>query len=48
MLKSEDFYGEQNATIFSVMFDLYKINKPIDIITVKEKLDDRKVLDKIG
>jgi replicative DNA helicase len=47
MLKAEDFYGEQNATIFGVMFDLYKLNKPIDLITVKEKLDDRKMLDKV-
>jgi len=29
------------------MFDLYKYNKPIDLITVKEKLDDKKLLDKI-
>jgi len=30
------------------MFDLYKTNKPIDLITVKEKLDDKKLLDKVG
>jgi replicative DNA helicase len=47
MLKSHDFYTETNAMIFEVMFDLYKQNKPIDIITVKEKLDDKKLLDKI-
>jgi replicative DNA helicase len=29
------------------MFGLYKFNKPIDLITVKEKLDDKKLLDKI-
>jgi len=39
---------EANASIFAVMFDLYKHNKPIDLITVKEKLDDKKILDKIG
>ncbi len=48
MLKSEDFYSDANSTIFSVIFDLYKLNKPIDLITVKEKLDDKKFLDKIG
>lgn len=47
MLIADDFYTESNAAIFSVMFDLYKMNKPIDLITVKEKLDDRKMLDKI-
>ncbi|MDD2871469.1 MAG: replicative DNA helicase [Candidatus Gracilibacteria bacterium] len=48
MLKPEDFYNDANSTIFSVIFDLYKQNKPIDLITVKEKLDDKQLLDKIG
>jgi len=48
MLKPEDFYSDVNSTIFSVIFDLYKLNKPIDLITVKEKLDDKKYLEKIG
>jgi len=48
LLKDTDFYSETNSTIFWIMFDLYKQNKPIDIITVKEKLDDKKLLDKVG
>ncbi|MCH2188827.1 replicative DNA helicase [Candidatus Gracilibacteria bacterium] len=48
ILKSQDFYSDANAAIFEVMFDLYKTNKPIDLITVKEKLDDKKMLDKVG
>ncbi|MCP4523928.1 MAG: replicative DNA helicase [Candidatus Gracilibacteria bacterium] len=48
ILTHDDFYSEANKTIYEVMFDLYKTNKPIDIITVKEKLEDRKLLDKIG
>ena len=48
MLKPSDFYSDVNASIFEVIFDLYKANKPIDLITVKEKLDDKKLLDKIG
>ncbi|MDD2907402.1 MAG: replicative DNA helicase [Candidatus Gracilibacteria bacterium] len=48
LLKDSDFYVETNSIIFGVMFDLYKHNKPIDLITVKEKLDDKKLLDKIG
>jgi replicative DNA helicase len=47
MLKSEDFYSDANSTIFEIIYDLYKLNKPIDLITVKEKLDDKKLLDKI-
>ena len=47
MLLPEDFYNESNLQIFAVMSELYKLNKPIDLITVKEKLDDEKILDKI-
>ncbi len=48
VLTHEDFYNESNAKIYEVMFDLYKNNKPIDLVTVKEKLEDKKLLDKIG
>ncbi len=48
LLKAEDFYNDSNSTIFEVIFDLYKLNKPIDLITVKAKLDDKKLLDKVG
>jgi replicative DNA helicase len=47
MLNHDDFYVEANATIYEVMFELYKLNKPIDLITVKEKLEDKKFLDKV-
>jgi len=47
MLTPDDFYVEANATIYEVMFELYKLNKPIDLITVKEKLEDKKFLDKV-
>jgi len=47
MLNPEDFYSDSNLAIFEVMSGLYKLNKPIDLITVKEKLDDLKILEKI-
>jgi replicative DNA helicase len=47
MLTREDFYVEANATIYEIMYELYRVNKPIDLITVKEKLEDKKYLDKI-
>lgn len=47
LLKPEDFYNDSNSIIFWIIFDLYKINKPIDLITVREKLDDKKLLDKV-
>ncbi len=47
MLVWEDFYNESNKDIFEIMAELYRLNKPIDLITVKEKLDDQNILDKI-
>ena len=48
ILSFEDFYDESNTKIYEVMFELYRLNKPIDIITVKEKLDDKKLLELVG
>jgi replicative DNA helicase len=48
LLTQEDFYDDANAKIFEVMFELFRFNKPIDLITVREKLDDKKLLDSIG
>lgn len=47
LLKEKDFYSEANAKIFEVIMELYRLNKPIDLITVKEKLDDKNLLDKV-
>ena len=48
LLTHEDFYEERNAKIYEAMLDLYRFNKPIDIVTVREKLDDKKILDSVG
>ena len=48
LLVIEDFYDDRNAKIYGVMLELYTKNKPIDIITVKERLDDKKQLEEIG
>ena len=47
LLKAEDFYDNSNAMIFDAMFDLFKNNKPIDLITVKAKLDDKQILENV-
>jgi len=47
LLTPEDFYDDANSKIYEVMFELFRVNKPIDLITVKAKLDDKKLLDKI-
>ena len=38
VLKEEDFYREDNKTIYSAMLSLYARIEPIDIITVKSEL----------
>ena len=38
VLKKEDFYREDNKTIFEAIFNLYNRAEPIDIITVKDEL----------
>lgn len=38
ILKKEDFYREDNKTIFEAIFNLYNKSEPIDIITVKDEL----------
>lgn len=48
ILLATDFYEEGHQFIYEAMLELYKFNKPIDLITVKEKLTDKKRLDKIG
>ncbi len=47
LLVSEDFYDDANAKIYEVMFNLFKFNKVIDLITVREKLDDKNLLDSV-
>lgn len=38
ILKPEDFYREENKTIFSAMLSLYGRAEPVDLITVKDEL----------
>lgn len=47
MLSKEDFYDEKNSKIFEIMVELYTKNRPIDIITVKDRLQDRWFLDEV-
>jgi len=46
-LTPEDFYDDANVKIYEVMFELFRVNKPIDLITVREKLNDKKLLDAV-
>jgi replicative DNA helicase len=48
LITPADFYDGKNALVFEVMLDLFLKNRPIDLLTVREKLDDRKKLEEVG
>jgi replicative DNA helicase len=45
LLAPEDFYDPAHGIIYSAMMDLFARNRPIDSITVREVISDRKQLD---
>lgn len=47
-LTAGDFYDPNNGLIYGAMIDLFTRNKPIDLLTVREYLDDRHELEKTG
>lgn len=48
LLTSDDFYDPAHSIVYEAMMDLYTRNRPIDSITVREVIDDRKKLESIG
>ena len=48
VLKEEDFYREDNRTIYEAILNLYNRSEPIDIITLKAELTSMGMFDKIG
>lgn len=47
-LRPEHFYKEANGLIYKAIFELYEERKPIDIVTLKERLKKDKNLAKVG
>ena len=47
-LRPEHFYSSTNGMIYSALLELYADRKPIDIVTLKDKLKKQKVLTEIG
>ena len=41
MLTSDDFYQKQYGIIFESMVELYNENKPIDLVTLQDKLNEK-------
>lgn len=48
LLDEKAFYKDAHKKIFSAIVDIYKENKPVDLITTTEQLKSRKVFDDIG
>ncbi len=48
IVDSSDFYDERNATLFNVIKELYDDNVPFDFITVKNALEEKGLLEKVG
>lgn len=48
LVQVSDFYHPQHRLIFSHMFELVQANKPLDLITVSENLENKKELDSAG
>ena len=43
-VKADDFYNAANKEIYQAILELYKENKPVDVLTVSEELKKRGVL----
>ncbi len=48
ILKEEDFYRQDNKTIYAAILNLYNRAEPIDIITVKAELESMGKFEQIG
>jgi replicative DNA helicase len=47
-VKAEDFYSEAHKEIFEAIWELYKENSAVDMLTVCDMLKRRKALDMVG
>ncbi len=47
-VKAEDFYNENHKEIYQAIWELYRENSPVDMLTVCEELKRRKSLDMVG
>lgn len=47
LIEPADFYEPANWLIFKAMLDLFSKSRPIDLLTVRELLDDRKQLETV-
>jgi len=48
VLKSDDFYRGIHTNIYQVMLELYDKNEPIDLLSLTNRLEEKKQLEEIG
>ncbi len=48
ILRPQDFYEKRHEMIFAAMVNLYDQHKPVDLLTVKNELKERKQLKDVG
>jgi len=48
LLKVGDFYKDIHNLIYDAMLELYEQREPLDVLSISNKLDERKQLEKIG
>lgn len=47
-LRADDFYSPSNKIIYQTVQELYREGKPVDLVSVTEKLNDKGLLNSIG
>lgn len=48
LLVVEDFYKQAHRDIFEIMLELYSDREPIDLLSLSNRLTEKKILEKIG
>ena len=48
IVRPEDFYQDKHKTIYESIIDLYSKSEPIDILSMSNRLEEKKILEKIG
>ncbi len=47
-LEPEHFYWRANQTVYDVILELYELGKPIDLVTVANRLEEKDMLSQVG
>ena len=47
-VKPEDFYDQSHISLFDAILELYRQNRPVDVVLVNEELERRGILEQVG